>query len=240
MKITLFKNESHFSARTSYCWENAELAEPKIKNDIIRILLILIGLIALPVYIWFFRNELSNCIWLFIPIVIALMVSHEFCHAFFCFMTKRKVERICFLSSFKFNEPTAYVMPEFSSWSKTERIIFYLFPTIMLSVIPALLAILLPMARLWLLLVSMYNLLCSSFDVSNAIKTISLPKSSIIFEGFSLIPTNTQPMVIHKLVLAKDKTEIIHKQFMYINKKISECDIAAETENIKNLKNEMV
>ena len=239
MKITFFKNENNFSARTSYCWENAELAEPKIKSNIIRILLIIIGLITLPIYIWFFRNEFSKYIWLFIPIVIALIVLHEFCHAFFCFITKRKVKRICFLSSFRLNEPTAYVMPEFSVWSKIERVLSYLFPIIILSVIPTIIAIFLPIARLWLILVALINLTGSAFDINDTIKTISLPKRSVIFEGFSLIPTNNQPIIIHKLILTKEKTEILHEQFIYENKKLSKCETPIETENVKQLKNEM-
>lgn len=240
MKITFFKNENHFSARTSYCWENAELAEPKIKSNIIRIPLIIIGLITLPIYIWFFRNEFSNYIWLFIPIVIALIVLHELCHAFFCVITKRKVKRICFLSSFRLNEPTSYVMPELSSWSKIERVLLYLFPIVILSVIPTIIAIFLPIVRLWLILVALINLTFSAFDINDTIKTISLPKRSVIFEGFSLIPTNNQPIIIHKLILTKDTSTILHEQFVYENKKLSKSDIATETENVKQLKNEFI
>ncbi len=240
MKITFFKNENHFSARTSYCWENAELAEPKIKSNIIRILLIIIGLITLPIYIWFFRNEFSNYIWLFIPIAIALIVLHELCHALFFVITKRKVKRICFLSSFRLNEPTAYVMPELSSWSKIERVLFYLFPIIILSLVPTIIAIFLPIVRLWLILVALINLTGSAFDINDTIKTISLPKRSVIFEGFSLIPTNNQPIIIHKLTLTKDTLTILHEQFVYENKKLSKSDIATETENVKQLKNEFI
>lgn len=240
MKIIFFKNENHFSARTSYCWENAELAEPKIKSNIICILLIIIGLITLPIYIWFFRNDFSKYIWLFIPIVIALIVLHEFCHAFFCFITKRKVKRICFLSSFRLNEPTSYVMPELSSWSKIERVLFYLFPIIILSLVPTIIAIFLPIVRLWLILVALINLTFSAFDINDIIKTISLPKGCIIFEGFSLIPTNNQPIIIHKLTLTKDTLTILHEQFVYENKKLSKSDIATETENVKQLKNEFI
>ena len=60
MKITFFKNENYFSARTSYCWENAELAEPKIKSNIIRILLIIIGLITLFIYGFLEMNYLNT------------------------------------------------------------------------------------------------------------------------------------------------------------------------------------
>ena len=240
MKITFFKNENHFSARTSYCWENAELAEPKIKSNIIRILLIIIGLITLPIYIWFFRNEFSNYIWLFIPIIIALIVLHELCHALFCVITKRKVERICFLSSFRLNEPTAYVMPELSSWSKIERVLFYLFPIVILSVIPIIIAIFLPIVRLWLILVALINLTSSAFDIDDTFKTISLPKGCVIFEGFSLFSNNNQPIVIHKLILTKEKTEILHEQFVYENKKLSKSETPIETKNVKQIKKEML
>ena len=240
MKITFFKNENHFSARTSYCWENAELAEPKIKSNIIRVISIVISFIMLFAYVLTFRNELSTNIWLFVTIVILLLPIHEFCHALFCLITKRRIERICFLSSFSLNEPIAYVLPKFTYWSKIERILFYLFPTIILSVLPTIIAIFLPLARFWLIFIALYNLLCSAFDITNTIKTISLPKRSIIFEGFSLIPTNNQPIIIHKLVLTKEKTEILHEQFVYENKKLSKCDIATETENVKQLKNEFM
>lgn len=239
MKITFFKNENHFSARTSYCWENAELAEPKIKSNIIPILLIIIGLITLPIYIWFFRNEFSNYIWLFIPIIIALIVLHELCHALFCVITKRKVERICFLSSFRLNEPTAYVMPELSSWSKIERVLFCLFPIIILSLVPTIIAIFLPIVRLWLILVALINLTTSAFDINDTFKTISLPKGCVIFEGFSLLSNNNQLIIIHKLVLTREKAEILHEQFVYENKKLSKCKTPIETENVKQLKNEM-
>ena len=131
-------------------------------------------------------------------------------------------------------------MPEFSAWGKIERALFYLFPLILISIIPLMVAIFLPAVRLWLILVALINLTTSAFDISDAIKTISLPKDSIVFEGFSLLSNNNQPIVIHKLVLTKEKTEILHEQFVYENKKLSKCDIATETENVKQLKNEIL
>ena len=59
MKITFFKNENDFSECTTYCWENAELAKPKIQNNLMRIFIILLGLIALPIYVIAFKNEFS-------------------------------------------------------------------------------------------------------------------------------------------------------------------------------------
>ena len=131
-------------------------------------------------------------------------------------------------------------MPEFSSWSKIERVLSYLFPIIILSLVPIIIAIFLPIVRLWLILVALINLTSSAFDINDTFKTISLPKGCVIFEGFSLIPTNNQPIIIHKLVLTKEKTEILHEQFIYENKKLSKSDIATETENVKQLKNEFI
>ena len=65
-------------------------------------------------------------------------------------------------------------------------------------------AIFLPIVRLWLILVALINLTGSAFDINDTFKTISLPKGCVIFEGFSLIPTNNQPIIIHKLTLTKD------------------------------------
>ncbi len=239
MKITFFKNENHFSARTSYCWENAELAEPKIKSNIIRVLLILVGLSALLAYTWIFRHELSYNIWLFVTIIIVLLPIHELCHAIFCFITKRKIERICFFSSFSLNEPIAYVMPEFSAWSKIERALFYLFPTIILSVIPTIIAIFLPLARLWLLIIALFNVLLSSFDISDAIKTMSLPRKCIVLEGFALMPLNKQAIVIHKIFIQGREGEICHKQYIYEKKRLSEVLDLTETEEVKKLENEI-
>jgi len=239
MKIRFFKNENDFYKRTSYCWENAELAVPKIKNNINCVILIAISFILFG-YVLVFRNKLSTNLCLFAAIAILLLPVHELCHALFCFLTKRKIERICFFSSFSINEPTAYVMPEFTCWSKTERVLFYLFPTIMLSLIPTIIAIILPSVRFWLLLVSLYNLLCSAFDVSDSIKIISLPVKSVVFEGFALLSNRNQAIVIHKISLLKVNSEIKHEQFVYEHRKLTKIDNPIETEKVKQLKSEFL
>ena len=115
MKIVFFKNESHFHPRLSYTWENAE--QVYLNSKLQNLKKIFIFLLAVPFFAFLFFNqkELSSKWLLLIAISLLCLPIHELCHALFCWISGRKVERICFFPYKRiFSKAAGYVKPTFS------------------------------------------------------------------------------------------------------------------------------
>ena len=123
MKITFFKNESHFYPRISYTVENAEIVSLNQKIQSLKKYSIWLFMLPLLIFTFvFYRNLGSNYIAL-IAIVFLCLPIHELCHALFCWITGRKVERIFFFPYKRvISVPIAYVKPAFGFWNKTEAL----------------------------------------------------------------------------------------------------------------------
>ena len=178
MKISFFKNESHFHPRVSYNFENADLVSLDCKIQNLKKYSTWLFMLPLLIFTFvFYRNLGSNYIAL-IAIVFLCLPIHELCHALFCWITGRKVERIFFFPYKRvISVPTAYVKPAFGVWNKTEALLFSSFPLILLSLVPAFLATFIPSLRICMIFLSLYNLSVSCFDIIDILCFQKLPKN---------------------------------------------------------------
>ena len=242
MKITFFKNESHFYSRISYVWENAE--KVNYVPEFQRTSKVFSWLLCIPAFIFaiLFAQQIINNYLLFIGILIFALPVHELCHAVFCLISGRKVDRICFFPYKNFlTSKTAYVMPAFGAWNKCQAILFSAFPIILLTILPAFLAIFIPRFKLWLIFLSLLNVGMSHFDIIDVISLFQLPKNCIYFGTFSLIAKdNNTPVVIHRLSITPELDSVCHRQYTYFQGRMTEDNCAVETPDTKQLKQEFI
>ena len=241
MKIVFFKNESHFYPRLSYTWENAEQVHlnsklQNLKNSFI-------FLLAIPFIIFLFVNldELSSKWLLLIAISLLCLPIHELCHALFCWISGRKVERICFFPYKRIFSISAYVKPAFSVWNKSQAILLSAFPVIILSLVPAILAIFVAPLRVWLLYLSLLNLSASYSDIVDIICFFKLPPNALYLMDVILkVKDKDKPVIIHQLSVTPKLDKIHHKCFEYFNGRLTEKENPAETVETRNLKQEFI
>lgn len=242
MQITFFKNEAHFHPRTSYTVENAEIVS--LDHKIRSLKKHSTWLFTLPLLIFtfaFYRNLSSNYTVL-VAIVILCLPVHESCHALFCWVSGRKVERIYFFPYKQiFTTPTAYVKPAFGVWNRTQVILWSLFPLLLLSLVPALLAVFIPALRIWMIFLSCYNLSVSSFDVIDILCFLKLPQNCLHFGDFILTATEAdKPIIIHRLSVTPKLDKIHHICFQYANNKLTEINPPFESSEVSQLRQEFI
>ena len=242
MKIVFFKNESHFHPRLSYTWENAEQVHLSSKLQNLKKLFIL--LLAIPFIAFLFVNlkELSNKWLLLLAISLLCLPTHELCHALFCWISGRKVERICFFPYKEiFSKASAYVKPDFSVWNKYQAILLSAFPVILLSLIPAILAIFIVPMRPWLLYLSLLNFATSYSDIIDIISLFKLPTNALYLVDIILAVKETdKPVIIHQLSVTSKLDKIHHKCFEYFNGRLTKIECPSETVETIRLKQEFI
>ena len=241
MKIFFFKNETHFHLRISYVWENAE--KVNISDSLQRAKKYLMWILSVPLLIFVFLSlgRLTVSPWCFHLILFLTLPAHEFCHALFCLIAGRKVERICFFPYKQvLKKPIAYVMPSFGAWTKGQAILLSAFPLLLLTILPAVMAIFLPQLRLWLLFLSLYNLSASAFDIVDILNLMKLPKRAIYFDSFSLLTKDDSPIVIHRLSVTPALDGIKHQQFEYCCGKLTEKEQICETPETERIRQEFI
>ena len=242
MKIVFFKNESHFHPRLSYTWENAE--QVHLSSKLQNLKKIFIFLLAVPFIAFLFVNqkEFSSKWLLILAISLLCLPTHELCHALFCWISGRKVERICFFPYKQiFSKVGAYVKPTFSAWNKYQAILFIAFPIIILSFIPAILAIFIAPLRLWLLYLSLLNISTSYSDIVDIICLFKLPPNALYLVDIILTVKETdKPVIIHQLFVTSKLDKIHHKCFEYFNGRLTEKENPDETVKIMKLKQEFI
>ena len=86
MKITFFKNEAHFYEKRHIFWDHAQKAE---KKSLFRYIALLLSLGAILILNLTSLGQRAVSWLLILPI-------HELCHALFCWLSGKKVERIYF------------------------------------------------------------------------------------------------------------------------------------------------
>lgn len=242
MKIVFFKNEAHYHPRISYAWENAENVDSDSKSPNLKRVFMWIFAIPFFVFVIVYGQELtSKWLLLLIPSLLCLPI-HEFCHSLFCWISGRKVERIHFFPYKQvLSTVTAYVKPAFGVWNKYQIILFYSFPIIILSIIPAILAVFIAPLRLWLVSFSLMNITVSCSDIIDIFYLLKLPKNSLHFMDFTLIIKDTdKPVIIHQLSVTPKLDKIHHKCFEYYNGRLTEKEPPAETVEIMKLKQEFI
>jgi len=242
MKITFFKNESHFHPRTSYTVENAEIVCLNQKIQSLKKYSTWLFMLPLLIFTFVFYKNLGSHSTVLIAIVIFCLPIHELCHALFCWITGRRVERISFFPYKRvFSVPTAYVKPAFGVWNKTQVVLLSLFPLLLLSLVPALLAVFIPSLRMWMIFLSLFNLSVSNLDVIDIFCFLNLPKNCLHFGDFVLtLKEADKPVIIHKLSVTPKLDKIDHICFQYANNKLTEINPAPESPEVRNLKQEFI
>ena len=241
MIISFFKNEAHFAPRRSCVWENADEVKPKVAFKRLRAVWEWVFIAALLVYWWLVRDRLNG--WGILAIAVFLLPLHEFCHAAYCWIRGKRVERICFFPyTFTLKNllscPAAYVVPEFSAWCKTDWIMLSLFPFFVLSVLPVLVSPFLPSARYWLWFLALANAGTAAFDIQKAVQIASLPRGSVTLGWFALKPRNEQPVTVHKMEFLMKDRQIHHQQFLCRNARLTEVVPPVETDAVVRLRAE--
>ena len=249
MKITFFKNESHFYPRVSYNWENADVpgdaSKMPINYSAFRRVWGILFTIALYLTLVAVVNNGTN--WavqlaLVLGIWLVCLPIHELCHALFCVIARKKVDRICFFPyqwRFLTGQLAAYVKPSFSAWSKTQLLLLSAFPFILLTCFPLVLSIFFPQIRSCLILLSVYNASCSCKDVYDIISLFQMPQNTVFFLDFSLIARDeSKPIIIHKLFVTLNFDKIHHVQFTYFKGKLEEIGNVEDTPETEQLRRE--
>ena len=246
MKITFFKNESPLYPRHSFSWENAKRVNFNfnLEKQKVRRYINVLSIIPLSIFAYFFSSQLAGKFWLIIATLLLCLPVHELCHAIFCWIVGRKVEYICFFPYSKLplkkqlSLPAAYVRPVFGVWRKHQTILFAAFPLILLSIIPAVLAIFISPLRYWLLFLSVYNFTVSSFDIYDVLRCIHASANCISVGDVWLIAHDaSKPIVIHQIFVTPELDKIHHKCFSYFNGKSTETQ-AYDTPDTITLKQE--
>ena len=242
MKITFFKNESHFYPRISYTVENAEIVSLNQKIQSLKKYSIWLFMLPLLIFTFAFYKNLGSNFTVLISIVILCLPIHELCHALFCWITGRKVERIFFFPYKRvISVPTAYVKPAFGVWNKTEALLFSSFPLILLSLVPAFLATFIPSLRICMIFLSLYNLSVSCFDIIDILCFLKLPENCLCFRDFILTVKETdKPIIIHRLSVTSKLDKIDHVCFQYDHNKLAEIHPALESSEVIKLKQEFI
>jgi len=242
LKIVFFKNESHFHPRLSYTWENAEQVHLNSKLQNLKKIFIL--LLAIPFIVFLFVNqkEFSSKWLLLLAISLLCLPIHELCHALFCWISGRKVERISFFPYKRiFSKVGGYVKPAFGVWNKYQAILFVAFPVIILSFIPAILAIFIATLRPWLLYLSLSNISVSYSDIVDIICLFKLPPDTLYLVDIMLnVKEKDKPVIIHQLFVTSKLDKIHHKCFEYLNGRLTEKEHPAETVETMKLKQEFM
>lgn len=242
MKITFFKNESHFYPRISYTVENAEIVSLNQKIQSLKKYSIWLFMLPLLIFTFAFYKNLGSNFTVLISIVILCLPMHELCHALFCWITGRKVERIFFFPYKRvFSAPAAYVKPVFGVWNKNQVLLLFMFPLILLSFVPALLAVFIPSLKIWMIFLSLYNLSVSSLDIIDILCFLKLPKNCLHFGDFILtVKEVDKPITIHRLSVTPKLDKIDHNCFQYANNKLTKINPAPESREVGKLRQEFI
>ena len=242
MKISFFKNESHFHPRISYTFENAELIRMDDKIQNLKKYSTWLFMLPLLIFIFVFYKNLGSNSTVLIAIVILCLPIHELCHALFCWIAGRKVERIFFFP-YKgvFSVPAAYVKPVFGVWNKNQVLLCSMFPLILLSFVPALLAVFIPSLKIWMIFLSLYNLSVSSLDIIDILCFLKLQKNCLHFRDFILtVKDADKPIIIHRLSVTPKLDKIDHICFQYANNQLTEINPPPESSETIKLKQEFI
>lgn len=243
MKITFFKNESHFYPRISYTWENAEGVCSASKMQKLRKHSVWLFALPLLIFTFLFGRQITSNAWFFVGILLIGVPAHELCHAAFCWISGRKVARICFFPYPKkvFSSPTAYVKPAFGVWNKWQAIFCSAFPLILLSFVPALLAVFVPPLRYELIFFLLCNLAGSCFDIIDILNLFKLPADCIHVTDVSLtVRDASKPVMIHQIFVTPELDKIHHKCFSYFDGRLTEIQQVYDTPQTVVLKQEFV
>ncbi len=246
MKIHFRKHECDFFLGDAVSFENAKWVKGKYNADHGKKITICITSAICIVYVFLFSKQLSSHTMLAISIYLLLLPSHELCHALFAWIFGYGAEGIYFFPLYekrKITNPSAYVCNNPVLWNKTKATLVTLFPLILLSVLPSLLALIFRYYAVWLIFIALLNLSCSSLDINNAISKLTYPRETIFLRGIRLLPKDvTKPTQIHYIYVHIEKGEkkVFHEHYEYYEGKSKRIEPPVETEDVLLRKNDLM
>ena len=237
MQITFFKNEEHFTRHASLICFNSNVKGAE-QSRTLRLGWVVVGLsvVLFGMYLWFDRSAISQRNWQILFASLVVVPVHEFLHAFYLWMTGRKVKAIRFFppkSRSTDRAVIAYVMHALSAFKRYERALCYLFPLIWLTGLPLVLALFLPSLRVILLYLSLLNMSVSMFDVEDAFNLLFLPKGAVEIYGMWITVMSNEPITMHLFELPVNSDEIIHRTYRYERDMLNEVIPAEMDDKVK-------
>ena len=240
MKIHLFKNEGHFYPRQSITFENGQMHAFDGRLKWLPSEIQGVCIIAAFIYALLCDVERIDAV-IVVSFCIFALPLHEFSHVLGCLLTGNRVKRVCFFpQKFKigFNVPSAYVMPEFSVWSKGKRIVLSAFPLLTLTLLPLIASVFFSTVRDALVLCAICHIAVASLDIRDIIKIFSLPKGAIRFGWAWFTLEDGKIFRLHRLYVLPDVSKIYHIEYFYDNEKLVEVDDPSEPEYVVRVINE--
>lgn len=246
MKIHFRKHECDFFLGDALSVENAKWAKGKYNADRGEKILLCVTSVIVSIYVALFWKQLSESTVIFLLALLLLLPMHEFCHALFAWICGKGVEGIYFFPKYKkrkITNPGAYVCPKPDIYNKTERILRSLFPLILLSVLPSIIAIIFSDYAVCLVFIALNNLCASSLDINEAIRTLTFPRNTIFLRYIRLLPEDaTKPTQIHYIYVHIEKGEkkVFHEHYEYFQGKSKRIDPPVETEDVLYRKKDLM
>ena len=212
MKITYGKNESHDYSRLSYLLQGGDwLHDRKQPPTAFRHIWSIVWLVAAITWISLHARALKDQAYLVVVFALLLLPLHELCHALFLWLTGRRVYAIRFYpypGKWSLNLPGAYVMPDLAILTRTEHVLLAAFPLLLLTVLPAVVALLCPPLRVWLLWIAFCNAAAACFDAHNILGYLLLPKNARCIGGVWCVLHEGEPVILRRLRIRPGATHL--------------------------------
>ena len=210
MKITYRKNESHDYSRLSYLLQGGDwLHDRKQAPTVFRYVWCVVWLVAAVAWALLHARALRDHVYLLAVFALLLLPVHELCHALFLWLTGRKVYAIRFYPyPGKRNMPSAYVIADLTILSRTEKLLLSAFPLLLLTVLPAAVALLCPPLRIWLLWISFCNAADSCFDAQNILGYLFLPRNARCIGGVWCVLREGEDVILRRLRIKPGATRL--------------------------------
>lgn len=178
VKVTLGKNESHDYARESFCLRGGEWLSVRSPSYALRHLWVGLCFIMMLVLVRMDSQEVLNRPLVYV-ISLLVLPLHELCHALYLWLTRRRVYAIRFFPYwFKWGNVGAYVKADMPLYTRGEYALLIAFPLLLLSLLPAVVAVFCPGLRIWLGWIAILNLAMASWDVVLLLWVLRLPKGA--------------------------------------------------------------
>ncbi len=238
MKLCFFKDYTDFYFDMYSCFENAERVESKNKAiTSTKIKIRCFTSVVALLYTIIFAKKLCADILLMVLIWISFLPLHELCHVLFCILNRTKVEGIYFFPKDKKRGYDAYVLPRLAVWKKSERILFSLFPLIVLSVASSVLSFVFPRYAIWFIYFGLINLVTSYVDISDAYVTWGVQHDALWLGGLPIRQKDkTIPIQVHFMYVIKESKTIEHEHYQYFKGKTIKIDNPIDNEDVKMVK----
>ena len=184
MKVTIGKNESHYYPRESFHIRGGEWLSVPPPSRVFRCTWYGLCFMLAVAFVLMNGQEVTDHSLFYMITYVLYLPIHELCHALYLWLTHRRVYAIRFCPYwFKWGREGAYIKPDMSLFTRGEYTLLSVFPLLLLSIIPAAVALFCPELRAWLGWIVIINLAGASFDISNVLRLLHVPKDAFWTDG---------------------------------------------------------